>query len=177
MPICICKIYIRRGLASGTKPEQSEGVDRTVTIVTVSRPEPTAAVTRGAGRLLTALGYAPLAEVTLPNGRRADLMALGRRGEIFIVEVKSSLEDFRTDQKWHEYQPYCDAFAFAVAPEFPREILPDEPGLIVADGFGGAVLREAAVAPLAGARRKALTLAFARLAALRAAGVQALALE
>ncbi len=73
--------------------------------------------------------------------------------------------------------PYCDAFAFAVAPEFPREILPDEPGLIVADGFGGAVLREAEVAPLAGARRKALTLAFGRLAALRAAGVQALALE
>ena len=79
-----------------------------------SRPETTAAVTRGAGRLLTALGYAPLAEVTLPNGRRADLMALGRRGELFIVEVKSSLEDFRTDLKWHEYQPYCDAFAFAV---------------------------------------------------------------
>ena len=152
-------------------------MDATVTIVTVSRPETTAAVTRGAARLLTALGYAPLAEVTLPNGRRADLMALGRRGQIFIVEVKSSLEDFRTDQKWHEYQPYCDAFAFAVGPEFPREILPEEPGLIVADGFGGAVLREAPVAPLAGARRKALTLAFGRLAALRAAGVQAVALE
>src|SRR3984885_16108699 len=132
-----------------------------------SRPETTAAVTRGAARLLIDLGYAPLAEVTLPNGRRADLMALGRRGEIFIVEVKSSLEDFRTDQKWHEYQPYCDAFAFAVAPEFPREILPQEPGLIVADGFGGAVLREAVAVPLAGARRKALTIAFARLAAMR----------
>jgi hypothetical protein len=148
-----------------------------VTVVTVSRPETTATVTRGAGRLLVALGYAPLTEVTLPNGRRADLMALGPKGEIFIVEVKSSLEDFRCDQKWHEYQPYCDAFAFAVAPEFPREILPDEPGLIVADGFGGAVLREAPVAALAGARRKALTLAFGRLAALRAAGVQAVVLE
>ena len=149
-----------------------------VTIITVSRPETTAAVTRGAGRLLTALGYAPLAEVTLPNGRRADLMALGRRGEIFIVEVKSSLEDFRTDLKWREYQPYCDAFAFAVAPEFPREILPEEPGLIVADAFGGAVLREAPVASLvAGFDGKALTLAFGRLAALRAAGVQAVVLE
>jgi hypothetical protein len=152
-------------------------VDATVTFVAVSRPETTAAVTRGAARLLVDLGYAPLAEVTLPNGRRADLMALGRKGEIFIVEVKSSLEDFRTDQKWHEYQPYCDAFAFAVAPEFPREILPEEPGMIVADGFGGAVLREAVAVPLAGARRKALTLAFARLAALRAAGVPALSLQ
>jgi hypothetical protein len=152
-------------------------MDVSASLAALSRPETTAAVTRGAGRLLTALGYAPLAEVTLPNGRRADLMALGRRGEIFIVEVKSSLEDFRTDQKWHEYQPYCDAFAFAVAPEFPREILPAEPGLIVADGFGGAVLREAPVTRLTGARRKALTLAFGRLAALRAAGVPAVALD
>jgi hypothetical protein len=142
-------------------------MDVSVTLAAVSRPETTAAVTRGSARLLTALGYAPLAEVTLPNGRRADLMALGRRGEIFIVEVKSSLEDFRTDAKWHEYQPYCDAFAFAVGPEFPREILPEEPGLIVADGFGGAVLREAPATPLVAARRKALTIAFGRLAAMR----------
>jgi hypothetical protein len=151
-------------------------MDVSVTFIASSRPETTAAVTRGAARLLTALGYAPLAEVTLPNGRRADLMALGPKGELFIVEVKSSLEDFRTDQKWGEYGPYCDAFAFAVAPEFPRDLLPEEPGLIVADGFGGAVLREAPVAPLAGARRKALTIAFGRLAALRAAGVTAEAL-
>jgi hypothetical protein len=150
----------------------------TVSVTTlVSRPETTAQVTRGAARLLTALGYAPLAEVTLPNGRRADLMALGPKGQIFIVEVKSSVEDFRTDGKWREYGPYCDAFAFAVPPEFPREILPDEPGLIVADGFGGAVLREAPLAALAGARRKALTLAFGRLAAMRAAGAPAAALE
>lgn len=151
-------------------------MDVTLVAAVVSRPETTAAVTRGAARLLTALGYAPLTEVTLPNGRRADLMALGPKGEIFIVEVKSGVDDFRTDGKWPEYAPYCDAFAFAVAPEFPREILPEEPGLIVADAFGGAILREAPVAPLAGARRKALTLAFARLAALRAGGVAATAL-
>ena len=151
-------------------------MDVAVALVAVSRPETTAAVTRGTARLLAALGYAPLAEVTLPNGRRADLMALGRKGEILIVEVKSSLEDFRTDQKWGEYQPYCDAFAFAVAPEFPRQALPEGPGVIVADGFGGAILHEAPLAALPGARRKALTLAFARLAALRAAGVQALEL-
>ncbi|WP_333586917.1 DNA repair putative endonuclease MmcB [Phenylobacterium sp.] len=134
----------------------------------LTRPQITQAVTRGAARLLLALGYAPLAEVCLPNGRRADLMALGRKGDLFIVEVKSGLEDFRSDGKWHEYAPYCDAFAFAVAPEFPLEILPQDPGLIVADAFGGEVLREAPNLGLAGARRKALTLAFGRLAAQRA---------
>lgn len=152
-------------------------MELSVTVVQASRPETTAQVTRGAARLLIDLGYAPLAEVALPNGRRADLMALGPKGQVFIVEVKSGLEDFRSDQKWREYAPYCDAFAFAVGPQFPREILPEEPGLIVADGFGGAVLREPAVAALPPARRKALTLAFARLAALRAAGGQATQLE
>jgi len=132
-----------------------------------SRPETTSAVTRGAARLLLALNYAPLLEVSLPNGRRADIMALGPRGEISIVEVKSGLEDFRTDKKWGDYGPYCDAFYFAVAPEFPRQALPEEPGLIVADAFDGALLREAPRAPLSAPRRKAITLAFARLAALR----------
>ncbi len=131
------------------------------------RPEITGRVTRGTARLMAQLGYAPLLEAPLPNGRRADVMALGPRGDIVIVEVKSSLEDFRSDQKWREYEPYCDAFYFAVAPEFPRTVLPDGPGLIVADGFGGAILIDAPRAPLAGARRRALTLAFARLAASR----------
>ncbi len=137
-------------------------------ILTFSRPETTDLVTRGAARLMVQLGYAPLLEVGLPNGRRADIMALGPRGEIAIVEVKSGLLDYRTDRKWGEYGPYCDAFSFAVATEFPRSILPDEPGLIVADAFGGAVLRDPPATPLAPARRKALTLAFARLAATRA---------
>ena len=113
------------------------------------------------------LGYAPVLEAPLPNGRRADVMALGARGEIAIVEVKSSLEDFRADQKWREYQPYCDSFYFAVSPDFPREALPPGPGQIVADGFGGAILVDAALSPLPAARRKALTLACARLAASR----------
>ena len=134
---------------------------------TLGRPETTGLVTRGAARLLEALGYAAVAEFPLPNGRRADLVGLGPKGEIVIVEVKSSVEDYAVDRKWPEYLPYCDAFYFAVPPEFPREALPDEPGLIAADGFGGAVLRQAPVAALASARRKALTLAFARLAAFR----------
>jgi hypothetical protein len=149
-----------------TKPEQTIFMD-----VLNSRPGITAAVTRGAARLLIDLGYAPLAEVSLPNGRRADLMALSPRGELMIVEVKSGLEDFRVDQKWPEYAPFCDRFAFAVAPEFPQHILPPEPGLIVCDAFGGAVLREPPHSTLAGARRKALMIGFGRLAALRATGV------
>lgn len=132
-----------------------------------SRPETTLGVTRGAARLLADMGYAPLLEVCLPNGRRADVMALGRKGDIVIVEVKSGLDDFRVDRKWPEYAPFCDAFYFAVAPEFPDGVLPDEPGLIVADAFGGAMVRDAPPSPLAPARRKALTIAFGRLAAMR----------
>ncbi len=133
-----------------------------------SRPETTQAVTRGAARLLIDMGYAPLLEVCLPNGRRADVMAVGKTGDIVICEVKSGLEDYRVDRKWGEYAPFCDAFFFAVGPEFPADILPDHPGLIVADGFGGAVVREAPVTRLAPARRKALTVALARLGAMRA---------
>jgi hypothetical protein len=134
------------------------------------RPEVTLEVTRGAARLLIGLGFAPLAEVALPNGRRADLMALGPRGEIAIVEVKSSIEDYRVDRKWGEYAPFCERFYFAVAPEFPRQVLAEGPGLIVADGFGGALVAESPHIALAPARRKALTLAFGRLAAMRTTG-------
>lgn len=135
-----------------------------------SRPETTLAVTRGAARFFVDLGWAPLLEVGLPNSRRADVMALSPKGELAIVEVKSSLEDFRTDRKWGEYLDWCDRFYFAVAPEFPREVLPEGPGLIVADAFGAAILEDCNPTPLAPARRKSLTLAFARLAALRATG-------
>ena len=134
------------------------------------RPVVTDSVTRGAARLFVGLGYAPLTEVALPNNRRADLLALGPKGEFVIAEVKSGIEDYRADAKWPQYAPFCDRFFFAVSPEFPRAALPDEPGLIVADGFGGAVLREAPPHPLAPARRRALLLQFARLAAWRAMG-------
>jgi hypothetical protein len=135
-----------RHLDKRTKLEHDGAVDVIIELQSRpqgTRPETTLTVTRGAARLLVDLGYAPLAEVTLPNGRRADLMALGPKGDVLIVEVKSGLEDFRVDRKWGEYAPYCDAFYFAVAPHFPEGVLPDEPGLVVADGFGGAVVREA----------------------------------
>ena len=116
---------------------------------------------RGVGRALAQRGYATLTEVSLANGRRADVMGLGRAGELVIVEVKSSLQDFRSDAKWPEYREFCDRFYFAVAEDFPREAIPGDCGLIVADGFGGAVLREAPVLALSAARRKAVTLRFA----------------
>jgi len=124
-------------------------------------------IMRGVQLMFAELGLASLAEVTLANGRRADVMAVGRRGEIVIVEVKSCLQDFRTDQKWPEYAPYCDRFYFAIDCDFPKEHIPQTCGLLVCDGFGGAVLREGEAPLLSGARRKAVTLSFARLAAAR----------
>ena len=135
-----------------------------------ARPETTGAVTRGAARLFVALGYAPLLEVALPNGRRADVMALGPRGQIAIAEIKSGLDDFRADRKWTQYGAFCDAFYVAVAPEVPRDALPPDPGVIVADAFDGVVLREAPLTVLSGPRRKSLTIAFGRLAAMRTVG-------
>jgi hypothetical protein len=126
-----------------------------------------AEIVRGAQRMLAELGLASLSEVTLANGRRADVMAVGPKGEIVIVEVKSCLQDFKTDAKWPEYAPYCDRFYFAVDCDFPKERIPEEVGLMVCDGFGGAVLREGAANPLKAARRKAVTLSFARVAAAR----------
>lgn len=117
--------------------------------------------------MLAELGLASLTEVTLANGRRADLMAMGPKGEIVIIEVKSCLQDFATDQKWPEYAPYCDRFYFAIDCDFPKERIPETCGMMVCDGFGGAILRECDVKLLNAARRKAVTLSFARLAASR----------
>ncbi|SED59509.1 hypothetical protein SAMN05519104_3887 [Rhizobiales bacterium GAS188] len=130
-----------------------------------SRPEVTAAVTRGAMRCLRALGYSVLAEVILASGRRVDILALAPGGRILIVEVKSGIEDWRADTKWSDYAEYCDALAFAVAADFPSEILPADLGLIVADAYGGAVIREPIETPLSPARRRAILLRFATLAA------------
>jgi len=126
-----------------------------------------AEIVRGAQRMLADLGLASLTEVTLANGRRADVMAVGPKGEIVILEVKSCLQDFATDQKWPEYAPYCDRFYFAIDCDFPKQHIPRDCGLMVCDGFGGAILREVEPAPLNAARRKAVTLSFARLAAAR----------
>jgi hypothetical protein len=126
-----------------------------------------AEIARGTGRLLASLGLASVPELPLPNGRRADLMAIDRAGEIWIVEIKSSIEDFRADQKWPEYREYCDRLWFAVAPLFPRDVLPEATGIIVADRYGAEIVRSAPEHRLAGARRKATTLRLARIAGFR----------
>ncbi|WP_207480888.1 MmcB family DNA repair protein [Arenibaculum pallidiluteum] len=136
-----------------------------MTDTTIARPEATARITRGVRRALVGLGYASVVEFPLACGRRADVLAVNDGGEILIVEVKSSIEDFRADQKWPEYQAWCDAFWFAVGPDFPAELIPEDCGLLVADAYGAVVRRDAPVSRLNAARRKSLLTALALCAA------------
>lgn len=133
----------------------------------ISRPETTIAVTRGVIRLFHHMGLNCVTELSLINGRRVDVMGLDRKGQFSVVEVKSSVEDFRTDGKWEEYLPFCDHFYFAVGPDFPTEILPGETGLIMADSYGAEILKPSLPGEMNPARRKALTLRYARHAAAR----------
>jgi hypothetical protein len=128
-------------------------------------------IARGVMRHFEDLGYAALMEFPLRVKRRADIVALNNAGEIVIVEIKSSRADFRADQKWPEYRDFCDRFFFAVGPEFPRDILPGDCGLIIADRHGGAILREAPAMPLNGNRRRAQILQIALCASQRLARV------
>jgi hypothetical protein len=139
-------------------------------------------VRRGVQRLLAALGAVAFPELALATGRRADLVALTRKGDIWIIEIKSSVEDFRTDRKWPEYRLFCDRFFFATHPEVPAAIFPDEAGFILSDGYGAEMLREAPEHRLSSPARKALTLrlaraGLARLTAAEMAGVAIPALE
>jgi len=128
-------------------------------------------VQKGVCRLLRAAGFATLTEFTLATGRRADVIGLGAQGLIWIVEIKSSLEDFRADGKWPEYREYCDRLFFAIPQEMDQEIMPPDAGLIIADSWGAEILREPGETPLHASRRRTLTLAFARAAALRLHGL------
>ncbi len=134
-----------------------------------TRPEITVAVRRGACRMLRQAGHSVLLEVPLPDGRRADILAVGRGGEIAIVEVKSSIEDFRVDTKWPDYLDWCDQLYFAVPLDFPQALIEETVGLIVADAYGAERLREAPRRALAAARRKSLLIDCARLASERLA--------
>jgi hypothetical protein len=122
---------------------------------------------RGVCRLFDAMGHACLTEVTVKNGRRADVLTMDGKGRFTIVEIKTSLADFRADAKWPEYLEFCDRYYFAVPANFPQEVLPENHGLIVADAWDATVLRASEEAAMNGARRKAQTLHFAHLAARR----------
>ena len=122
---------------------------------------------RGVSRALSDYGLSTLTEFTLISGRRVDVIGLDRGGGTTIVEIKTSLEDFRSDKKWPEYLDFCDRFFFAVPQDFPVEILPEECGLMTADAYGAVVLREAPEMRLNAARRKAQNLRFALVAAER----------
>ncbi len=134
-----------------------------------SWPERAALIRRAAARLCVCLGWAPLHEVPLPNGRRADILALRPDGGFACIEVKSGLRDFLSDGKWPEYRGFCDALFFAVDADFPTEVLPEVVGLVVTDGLEAELLRGTADVPLAAARRRALLHRFAMLAAGRLA--------
>jgi len=103
----------------------------------------------------------------LSTGRRADLVALTRTGDVWIIEIKSSIEDFRVDRKWPEYRLHSDRFFFASHPDVPQEIFPAECGFILSDGYGAEIMRDAPEHRLAGATRKALMLRIARAGAAR----------
>ena len=122
---------------------------------------------RGTSRCLLDLGFACVAEMPLRARLRADVMALGRKGEIWIVECKSSRADFMSDRKWEGYLDWCDRYFWAVDRDFPLDLLPEETGLFIADGYGAELVRDAPHRPLAAARRKTVMLDFARAAAQR----------
>jgi hypothetical protein len=124
-------------------------------------------IARGTARLLHAHGFCVVSELPLPSGRRADLVALDSGGEIWIVEIKSSVADFRADQKWQDYRLHCDRLFFATSLDVPCEIFPPETGLIVADAFGAEFKCEAPEQKLPAATRKSMMLLFARAAAVR----------
>lgn len=124
-------------------------------------------IARGVCRAVEDLGYAAMTEFPLGNGRRVDVIALNGGGETLIVEVKSCAADFRADRKWMEYLPYCDLFYFAVPAAFPRELLPQDCGLMVADGYGAEILRPSPRLGMNGSRRRALTLRLALTASQR----------
>ena len=125
------------------------------------------AIARGTGRLLQSRGFCCVSELPLPSGRRADIVAVDGRGDIWIVEIKSSVADFRADQKWMDYRLHCDRLFFATTMAVPCEIFPPDTGLIVADAFGADMKCEAPEHRLPAATRKSMLLRFGQTAAMR----------
>lgn len=124
-------------------------------------------VRRGLQVLLNDMRHAALPELVLANGRRADLITVSEKGEIWIIEIKTSVEDFRVDRKWPDYRTYCDRLFFATHKDVPLEIFPEDCGLLLSDGYGAHLMREAPEHKLQPATRKSIMLTFARVGAQR----------
>lgn len=137
-------------------------------VITDGRQSPTAAaVQRGTSRMLYRAGFASVCELTLSTRRRADILAINTKGEIWIVEIKSSPADYMSDHKWREYMDYCDRFFFAIPADMDPDLIDTDAGLIIADAYGAEIMRSSEEAKLSPARRKAVTLLTARTTALR----------
>ena len=124
-------------------------------------------IQRGTTRFFLRNDIALFPELTLSNGRRADLVGIDSKGKIILIEIKSSVEDFKIDQKWPEYRDHCDFFYFASHKGVPREIFPQEEGFILADNYDAEIITQAREEKMPAANRKALTLRFARSSASR----------
>ncbi|MGG7517870.1 MmcB family DNA repair protein [Allorhizobium undicola] len=124
-------------------------------------------IRRGVQILLDGMRHCVLPELSLPGGRRADLISLSDKGEVWIIEIKSSIEDFRVDRKWPDYRQHCDRLFFATLPDVPLDIFPDDCGLFLSDGYGAHLMRDAPEHRLPPSTRKALMLNYARSAAAR----------
>lgn len=157
------------------EPEQESGLDSGTTL-TLSMPlelaaaapdDKATALARGISRMLGEAGQTCLHEFTLRNGRRADVIALASNGTFTIIEIKTSVNDFRSDNKWPDYLDFCDHFYFAVPEDFPQDLIPEECGLMVADAYGAVVLRAPEEARLNGSRRRTLLLRYAEVAGRR----------
>jgi hypothetical protein len=162
--LCEAELIFRQSLALQNHRARSDD-----TVIPFDRRQsPVAAeLQRGVCRRFRAEGFSVVAELSLANGRRADVVTLSSGGDITIVEIKSCLLDYQSDGKWQDYLPFCDRLYFAVAADFPCELIPGSAGLILADRYGAEMVREPVEDRLTAARRKAMMLCFARAAALR----------
>jgi hypothetical protein len=150
-----------------TDEDQRDDVDRADSETAAADEPLAAALARGVSRTLRAHGGATLTEFTLRTGRRVDVIGVDDDGRVTIVEIKTSVADFRGDGKWPEYLEFCDYFYFAVPEDFPRDLLPGGCGVMVADAYEALILVPAEARPVNGSRRRALILRFARAAAQR----------
>ncbi|MAM78970.1 MAG: hypothetical protein CL562_08730 [Alphaproteobacteria bacterium] len=156
-----------QGINMRDEREQYMNIDSFKTDIPVLGPLSTQDITRGICRFLTAMDYTPLKEFKLSSGRRVDVMGLNSGGRFLLVEIKSSVADFKSDKKWREYRPFGDLMYFGVANGFPTEILPNSCGIIIADAYNGAVLKESPLLKINNSRRRSQLLKFARKAASR----------